>query len=1055
MQLEPLLRAVQAWFKTQLPGGTAQIQAGLWCLVALALVYALWELLQRVRTRRTRGAELISLPGGEVLPGQRYALDKGEMVIGRALEADLRLAYRTVAHRHAAIIPEQSDYWLKDLGSRAGVKVNGLRPSGSVVLRDGDLLEVAEQPFRFRQDRSAPWRPHIWIWFMLTFASALFVLIQWVAWSSAGPLRPSASTVNEWSLGLVAGAWSATMLIRHRRAVLDPILLPAALALFGLGLAVILRTRPDLYARQATAGALGLTVLTLAAILPVRSLGKYRYLSLAAGITLLVLTLLLGREVGDQRLAISLGGFQFQPAEPAKLLLAVFLAGLLSERQELVARSGRSWTLTRSDVRYVGPMVLALAVALGLLVVQRDLGTALLFFGLFVAFLGMASGRLIFVLVSLGAFAFGAVVASSAFDRVRERVTIWLDPFKDPQGLGYQSSQALFALGSGGAEGVGVGKGFPHLIPAAHTDLPMAIIGEELGLVGTLAVVALLGVIIFRGYRAARRADDDFLGLLAAGLTTVVALQTLVIVGGLVRLLPLTGVTLPFVSFGGTSLIINLALIGMLLGVSGSAAHPLDGRPRRVSRSSRYSWRRQLRWVMATMLLGFLALGGALYHWQVPQAQALTLNAYNPRLTIIAPRINRGKVLSAQGKVITESVWKDDRYRRHTPSGGLLAAILGYASMRHGKTGVEGEADRVLQGTRYYKSVAGALERAEKGLPGDNVRLTIDLALQRKAAELLGSRKGSIVAIDPKTGAIRAIVSNPRFPLNRVDENWQRLVTDPRRPLVFPAAQGVYPPGSTFKMVTAAVALDEEIVTPETRFYCGGWGNVGGYGWHCFHGAVHGRTDLYGAFTHSCNVTFGHIGHKLGKERLVAGARKLGIGVAPPMKMPAAAGLLDPRDEKWASTPVQIGFGQGPLAVTPLQMALAACAIANDGVIMKPFVIRDYESPDGKMFYKTQPQPWRRAVRPEAARQVAGMMANVVRAGTGARARIEGLEVAGKTGTAENPHGKDHAWFVSFAPAKKPKLAVVVLVEGAGQGGKFAAPLAKEMYETYFGIRGK
>lgn len=1050
MRIDLWLQSALNWIDGYLPGDTRTIQIGLWLLVGLALVYTLWELTVRSWKGKSGKASLISLPGGEMPPGQRHQLDGHDVIIGRAAEADIRLAYRTVALRHAAVIPEQSNYWMKDLGSQSGVKVNGVRLDRSIALRDGDMVEVAEQPFRFQQERRAPWQPNLWTWFLLALSSSLFLFLQWAAWGTAGAARPAAGQVHQWSLGLVAGAWLATFLVRRRRVVLDPLLVPGALALFGLGLAIVLRTRPDLYLNQALAGALGLGALTLAGVVPLKTLGRYRYLALVTGLGLLVATLFVGNEVGGQRLSVSLLGFQFQPAEPAKLLLAIFLAGLLSERQELVARSGRSWGLTRSDIRYVGPMVLALVVALGLLVVQRDLGTALLFFGLFVAFLGMASGRVIFVLVSIGAFAFGAILSAAAFDRVRERVSLWLDPWQDPQGLGYQISQALFALGAGGLEGVGLGKGFPYLIPAAHTDLPMAIIGEELGLLGSLAVLSLLGLLIFRGYRAARRADDDFLGLLAAGLSTVLALQTLVIVGGLVRLLPLTGVTLPFVSYGGTSLVVNLALIGVLLGVSGAAAQPVAVRARRASR---FSWKRQMGWVMAGVTLGFAGLGALLFHWQVREASALTRNPSNPRLTILAPQIHRGRILSVHGEVISESVYKDGQYRRHTPSGGLLAGILGYSSQRHGKTGVEGEADAALQGIRHYRSVAEALDRAEKALPGDNVRLTINLGLQKKAAELLGERKGSIVAIDPRTGAIRAIVSNPRYPLNRVDERWDELVNDPRKPLLFPATRGVYPPGSTFKVVTAAIALDEGVVTPETRFYCPGYASVGNYVWQCFRGKAHGHLTFADALRVSCNVTFGKVGRELGKERLIAGSKRLGIGVAPPLSVPAARGLLDPYNEPWPSVAPQIGFGQGPLAVTPLQMALVAAAIGNDGTIMKPYLIETHEAPDGTVLQTTEPEPWLKGVDPQAARHVRRMMASVVKAGTGGRARIPGLEVGGKTGTAENPHGDDHAWFISLAPVSEPKLAVAVIVEGAGQGGRVAAPIAQAVFAQHFGIQ--
>jgi cell division protein FtsI/penicillin-binding protein 2/cell division protein FtsW (lipid II flippase) len=1044
--------AVPEWIAQNLQTDTQRIQAGLWLLVGLALVYGLWELIRRRPLRRTFGAYLVSLPGGKLRAGEKHEINGHEIVIGRAEDADIRVVDRQVAAAHAVVVPAGGGgpgYFLKDMGSREGVRLNGRPVARRAPLRDGDLLDVAGNQFRFQQESRTPWRPELWTWVLLAVASALFIFMQWSAWAVAGPARPAAADVNTWSLALVAGVWGALLLVRMRRGTFDPVLVPAAVALLGLGLAVLLRTQPGFYDRQMTAAAIGVGFFTAAALVPLKTLGQYRYLCLLAGVALLMTTLLFGSQVGDQQLAINLFGLQFQPAEPAKLLLAIFLAGLLSERQELVARTGRSWTLTRTDVRYLGPMVVAWLVSLGLLILKRDLGTALLFFGLFVAFIGMASGRAIFVLLSLGMFAFGAVISAAAFDRVRERMDLWMNPWQDPQGLGYQLSQALFALGAGGVEGIGLGKGFPYLVPAAHTDLPMAVIGEELGLIGTLGVLALLGVILWRGYRTALRADDDFLGLLAAGLTTVLALQAIVIVGGLTRLLPLTGVTLPFVSFGGTSLVTNLALIGILVGVSAAPPAPRTlARPR----AAQFSWRRQLRWVMAAALVGFVALGSLLWHWQARESQMLTHHPNNPRLLILEPQIHRGKILSVHGEVIADSVYRDGEYRREVPTGSLTAGMLGYTSRRRGRTGVEAVANRALLGATNSQTVAEVLRRTEAGTPGDNVRLTINMNLQRAAAEALGNQRGSVVALDPQTGAIKAMVSNPRFSLHRIDERWEELTSDPQQPLLFRASHGVYAPGSTYKVITAAIALDSGLYTPESRFSCPGAASIGRYTWRCYGGRAHGGLTLSDALRVSCNVTFGRIGHRLGKEKLIEGSRRLGIGVAAPMEITTGRGLLDPYDEPWGSVPAQIGFGQGPLAVTPLQMALAVAGVANDGVIMKPHLIQNYETPGGTVYGETAPEPWIEAMNPTAARQLRQMMARVVEAGTGGRARVPGIQVGGKTGTAENPHGPDHAWFVALAPVENPKLAVAVVVEAGGLGGRTAAPIAQKVIATHYGV---
>lgn len=1049
MRLTELLNGPLTWVDTLLPADTLRIQVAMWLLVLSVVLYGGWEFLLRRGKRPSGEAALIVLPGGHLPPGERYSLNGHAVTIGANEAADVRLASGVPVAGRATITPHGASYWLSSKERRSGPTVNGRPVPRDVPLRDGDLLELPGQAFRFYQEPAGRWRPQVAVWFLLFLGSLLFSIPQWAAWSFAGAGRPTATALTGWTAGLTLGAWAVTLLLRRRRATPDPVLLPVIMALLGLGLGVLLRTRPDLYERQAWAAAMGMAVLAGMALFPLKALARYRYLALVAGLGLLVATVLFGREAGGQRLAVSVLGMEFQPAEPAKLLLAVFLAGLLSERQELVSRSGRSWALTRSDARYMGPMLVAWGVALGLLIVQRDLGTALLFFGLFVAFVGMASGRVIFVVLCLVAFAFATALSVLAFDRVRLRISLWLDPWQDPQGLGYQLSQALYALAAGGVRGVGLGRGFPSLVPAAHTDLPMAIIGEELGLVGSVGVLALVLLLVVRGYQAALRSQDDFLGLLAAGLSTAVALQTFVIVGGLVRLLPLTGVTLPFISFGGASLVTNMALVGILLGISKAPAHSESAQSFRVP----VGWQRQFRPVMLAAGLGFVALGAGLAYWQVHESKALTANGSNPRFRILTPQLQRGKILSVHGQVLAESVYKDGEYRRWVKAGSLMAPILGYTSQRHGKTGVEGAADAVLSGRNRVRNIADALRREASGKTGDTVRLTLNLGLQQAAALALGKRRGSVVALDPRTGAVRAMVSNPRSSYPRIDENWDRFLSDPLRPLVFRATRGIYPPGSSFKPVTAAIALGTGLMKADTVFYCPGSASIGGYTWRCFGGTAHGRLTLAEALRVSCNVTFGKIGQRLGKKRLVEGARRFGIGDTPPLALETSPGLLDPNPQPWPAVPVQLGYGQGPLAVTPLQMAMVAAAIANDGVMMKPYVVADYETPGGTVFHRTQPEVWRQATHAGTARQVRQMMTAVVRNGTGVRAQLPGLAVAGKTGTAENPHGEDHAWFISFAPAQNPKLAVAVMVENGGQGGRTAAPIARQVLAAHFGIK--
>lgn len=380
----------------------------------------------------------------------------------------------------------------------------------------------------------------------------------------------------------------------------DEILLPTVGLLGGLGLLVMERLP------QTLAGSLGglaasqlvwllvaLTAMTGLGVL-VRSdawLRLYKYTWASVGIGLLLLTFAVGIETNGARLTLQVGPFAGQPSEFLKIILVVFLAGYLAEyRPLLVAGVWRLGPLRLPPIPYLAPMVVLWALALAIVVVQRDLGTALLYFLTFLGLLYVATARLGYVVGGALLFVAGAAVAARLFPHVAARIAVWLDPFADAQGAGYQVVQALYAFGRGGLLGTGLGAGLPSPegrlpIPALHTDFPLAVIGEELGLVGVVAVLACYLVLIERGLRIAATAADDFRALLATGLALVVAVQAAVIAGGNLKVIPLTGITLPFVSYGGSSLLANGVIVGLLLAFSDRSIRlPTARRPGRSGR---------------------------------------------------------------------------------------------------------------------------------------------------------------------------------------------------------------------------------------------------------------------------------------------------------------------------------------------------------------------------------------------------------------------------------------------------------------------------------------
>jgi cell division protein FtsW (lipid II flippase) len=380
----------------------------------------------------------------------------------------------------------------------------------------------------------------------------------------------------------------------------DPLLLPLVATIGGIGLVMLNRLPQGLRGTNLFGLQLGMAetqllwfgvglVAMLVVAVGLRDDGflrHYKYTWALGGAALLVITFLVGVEENGARLWIALGPVRFQPGEAIKIVLVVFIAGYLAEKRALLTGASlRIGFLKIPPVPYLLPMIAIFVMVMLIVVIMRDLGTALLFLGIFLTMLFVATGRRSYVLLGILLFIGGSYVAYNLFGHVRTRVDNWIDPFADPTDAGYQTVQALHAFGRGGLFGEGLGQGLPVIdgrlpIPALETDFIFAAVGEELGLLGAFALLALAMALVFRGLRVAMLARDDFSAMLAVGLTTSLGLQTLIIVAGNVKLIPLTGITFPFVSYGGSSLLASFVVVGLLLSVShrSSVAGPDEAR---------------------------------------------------------------------------------------------------------------------------------------------------------------------------------------------------------------------------------------------------------------------------------------------------------------------------------------------------------------------------------------------------------------------------------------------------------------------------------------------
>ncbi|BBB93037.1 MAG TPA: penicillin-binding transpeptidase domain-containing protein [Methylomusa anaerophila] len=438
---------------------------------------------------------------------------------------------------------------------------------------------------------------------------------------------------------------------------------------------------------------------------------------------------------------------------------------------------------------------------------------------------------------------------------------------------------------------------------------------------------------------------------------------------------------------------------------------------------------------------------------QVVQSEYLAFHPLNRRFAEASRKIERGKILDAKHNVLAYSKIinnnnDNNEYGRQYPYGAMYAPVIGYDSIKYGKSGIESAGDIYLSGRNTPEYRLGPINRLFGSKPGNTVLLTVDSNLQETAYRALGSSQGAVVVLEPHTGAILALVSKPSFDPDSIDSNWANISQAQNSPLLNRATQGLYPPGSIIKVLIAELALSANIADKDTRFNCSGSLKIGpDYVLNETNSQAHGRVSLEQALAVSCNVTFGSLALELGRNKIAQGFESFGFSrlldgefIESPVHLPEFDRLSD-------GDLAQIGIGQGSLLVTPLRMAMLAATIANNGTTMKPFLIQKVITLDGTVIKGHVPEKWLSPVSPKLSDSLSKMMVKVVQEGTGTSANISGITIAGKTGTAENPHGAAHAWFIGFAPADNPRVAMAVIVENGGSGGSVAAPIARQIFE--------
>lgn len=449
----------------------------------------------------------------------------------------------------------------------------------------------------------------------------------------------------------------------------------------------------------------------------------------------------------------------------------------------------------------------------------------------------------------------------------------------------------------------------------------------------------------------------------------------------------------------------------------------------------------------------FLAIIVYLCYVTLTNKQELFNNSYNSRQKILSEKNYRGTIYSKDGEVLAETtINSDDTEERVYPYDNTFAHIIGYIGS--GKSGIESMGNYYLSNSNIDLIQKATNSDNNEKNAGDNIYTTLDVALQEAAYKALGVYDGAVIVTDISTGKILAMVSKPDFDPNEISTNWEKLVEDTENaPLLNRVTQGLYPPGSTFKIITALEYLRENTDTYQHYSYnCTGIYQLGENTISCYHGEKHGQVDFYDSFVESCNTSFVNIGLSLDSSQFSNTLEQLLFMQELPINLSYSKSSISIDEETSDFNIAQSVIGQGKTQMTPMHLNMITQAIANNGILMSPYVIERVESANGKLIEQFNPEKYGELMTVEEATILTEMMTGVVEDGTASKLSGYSYSAAGKTGSAEYnaTKGASHAWFTGFAPAEDPQICVTVIVEGAGNGGDYAVPIARRIFDAYF-----
>lgn len=449
----------------------------------------------------------------------------------------------------------------------------------------------------------------------------------------------------------------------------------------------------------------------------------------------------------------------------------------------------------------------------------------------------------------------------------------------------------------------------------------------------------------------------------------------------------------------------------------------------------------------------FLGLIGYITYYSATHKQELLNNSYNGRQKVLVAQNRRGSIYSANGEVLARTVVDENGEEiREYPYQNLFSHVVGYAG--NGRMGIEDQVNYYLINSNAPLSQKANVNLEEEKYPGDDVYTTLDVNLQQVASTALGVYQGAIIVTDPTTGRILAMVSKPDFNPEEISRIWEDILSDENSSVLLNrVTQGLYPPGSTFKIVTALEYIREHPNNYGSYSYtCNGSIRRGEDRIQCYHGSVHGTVNFVKSFAKSCNTSFANIGLTLDRDSFANTLSDLMFNSALPLDMNYSKSRVDMGSEISDSDMMQASIGQGTIGVSPMHMNMITCAIANQGTLMKPYVVDRVENSAGSVVKSFSPSVYRKIISEQEAEALKSLMEDVVTEGTATRLKGLSYTAAGKTGSAEygTVKGESHAWFTGFAPVENPEICVTIIIEGAGAGGDYAVPIAKRIFDAYF-----